>query len=73
MRAKVNDAVAGVGDRLGIRSIPTMAVFRGTRSPQPAPALPPTSKVHRRAPDAPHGQGVIRAGRIVPLLLPARP
>jgi thioredoxin 2 len=29
---KVNtDAVAGVGDRLGIRSIPTMAVFRGGR------------------------------------------
>jgi thioredoxin 2 len=30
--AKVNtDAVAGVGDRLGIRSIPTMAVFKGGR------------------------------------------
>lgn len=29
---KVNtDAVAGVGDRLGIRSIPTMAVFRSGR------------------------------------------
>jgi len=29
---KVNtDAVAGVGDRLGIRSIPTMAVFNGGR------------------------------------------
>jgi thioredoxin 2 len=30
--AKVNtDAVAGIGDRLGIRSIPTMAVFKGGR------------------------------------------
>jgi thioredoxin 2 len=30
--AKVNtDAVAGLGDRLGIRSIPTMAVFRSGR------------------------------------------
>ena len=59
--AKVNtDAVAGVGDRLGIRSIPTMAVFRGGREIARTTGARPAADIEAfiaGALDAPHGQG----------------
>ena len=59
--AKVNtDAVAGVGDRLGIRSIPTMAVFKGGREIARTTGARPAADIEAfiaGALDAPHGRG----------------
>src|SRR4030081_3413837 len=51
--AKVNtDAVAGVGERLGIRSIPTMAVFRGGREIARTSGARPASDIEAFVADA---------------------
>jgi len=51
--AKVNtDAVAGVGDRLGIRSIPTMAVFKGGREIARTSGARPASDIEAFVADA---------------------
>jgi thioredoxin 2 len=43
---KVNtDSVAGVGDRLGIRSIPTMAVFKSGREVARTSGARPASEI----------------------------
>jgi thioredoxin 2 len=51
--AKVNtDAVAGVGERLGIRSIPTMAVFKGGREIARTSGARPASDIEAFVADA---------------------
>jgi thioredoxin 2 len=50
---KVNtDEVAGVGDRLGIRSIPTMAVFTGGREVARTSGARPASEIEAFVADA---------------------
>ena len=50
---KVNtEAVAGVGDRLGIRSIPTMAVFKGGREVARTSGARPASDIEAFVADA---------------------